>query len=182
MSDYLKVPEVSRRLNISEKTTRRYIKSGELPCVFIGGSYRISEEDLAEYLRAAVVKPGGVDAHPKAAAGPLSFSRWLAERFGHSYLALSEEELIRRFDDLEAVEDAANKKRDLLTAVQAEYLATIKTRHLPPEERVLVRGHHREAGGKWLLAQTLSGQAEGITEAFEQSIKEAIEAAMGETA
>jgi transcriptional regulator with XRE-family HTH domain len=126
-------------------------------------------------------EPEGADAHPKARS-PLSFSRWLAERFGHSYLALSEEELIQRFDDLEGFEDAANKKRDLFTAVQAEYLATIKTRHLPPEERVLVRGHHREAGGRWLLAQTLSGQAEGITEAFEQSVKEAIEAAMGETA
>jgi hypothetical protein len=46
----------------------------------------------------------------------------------------------------------------------------------------LVRGHHLEAVGKWFLAQRLSGQAERITEAFEQSVKEAIEAAVDETA
>ncbi len=127
------------------------------------------------------IEPTELAARPKGDA-PLSFSRWLEERCGHSYLTLSKEELIQRFDDLEGFEDAANKKRDLFTAVQAEYIATIKTRHLPPEERVLVRGHHLEAVGKWLLAQTLSGQAEGITEAFEQSVKEAIEAAVDETA
>ncbi len=120
-------------------------------------------------------------ASPKAGA-PLSFSRWLEEREGHSYLTLSEEELTQRFGALEGLKDAASKKRDLFTAVQAEYIATIKTRRLPPEERVLVRGHHLEAVGKWLLAQKLSGQAEGITEAFEQSVKEAIEAAADETA
>jgi transcriptional regulator with XRE-family HTH domain len=126
-------------------------------------------------------EPEEMTATPKADA-PLSFSRWLLERCGHSYLTLSEEELRQRFDDLEGFKDAANKKRDLFTAVQAEYIATIRTRRLPPEERVLVRGHHLEAVGKWLLAQTLSGQAEGITEAFEQSVKEAIEAVVDETA
>ncbi len=127
------------------------------------------------------IEPTELTASPKGDA-PLSFSRWLLERCGHSYLTLSEEELTQRFGDLEGSQDAVSKKRDLFTAVQAEYIATIKTRHLPPEERVLVRGHHLEAVGKWLLAQTLSGQAEGITEAFEQSVKEAIEAAADETA
>ena len=136
---------------------------------------------LAKALDVAIIDLLEESDRPKAAA-PLSFSRWLEERCGHSYLTLSEEELIQRFDDLEGFEDAANKKRDLFTAVQAEYIATIKTRHLPPEERVLVRGHHLEAVGKWFLAQRLSGQAERITEAFEQSVKEAIEAAVDETA
>jgi len=126
-------------------------------------------------------EPEEMTASPKAAA-PLSFSRWLLERCGHSYLTLSEEELRQRFGDLEGSQDAVSKKRDLFTAVQAEYIATIRTRRLPPEERVLVRGHHLGAVGKWLLAQTLSGQAEGITEAFEQSVKEAIEAVVDETA
>ena len=126
-------------------------------------------------------EPEEMTASPKAAA-PLSFSRWLLERCGSSYLTLSKEELIQRFADLEGSQDAVSKKRDLFTAVQAEYIATIRTRRLPPEERVLVRGHHLEAVGKWFLAQKLSGQAEGITEAFEQSVKEAIEAAVDETA
>ncbi len=136
---------------------------------------------LAKALDVAIIDLLEESDRPKAAA-PLSFSRWLEERCGSSYLVLSKEELIQRFDVLEGFEDAANKKRDLFTAVQAEYIATIKTRRLPPEERVLVRGHHLGAVRKWLLAQTLSGQAEGITEAFEQSVKEAIEAAVDETA
>jgi excisionase family DNA binding protein len=50
VTDYVKLPEVSRRLDVSEKTARRMVKSGKLPAVFIGGAYRVSEEDLAEYL------------------------------------------------------------------------------------------------------------------------------------
>jgi excisionase family DNA binding protein len=172
---YLSLAEACDVLGKSERTLYRWIKSGKLKAYKPGRDYEIPESAIQEMRERSEV-------HPKGLEPPLSFSRWLQKRCGHAYLALSEEELIQRFDDLEAVEDAANKKRDLFTAVQAEYLATIKTRHLPTEERVLVRGHHREAGGKWLLAQMLSGQAEGITEAFEQSIKEAIEAAMGETA
>jgi transcriptional regulator with XRE-family HTH domain len=172
--------ELAEKANISPSTLSQ-IESGKVPRPHVGTMRKIARALGVEPAELRKASPEEMTARPKGDA-PLSFSRWLEERCGHSYLALSEEELIQRFDDLEGFEDAANKKRDLFAAVQAEYLATIKTRHLPPEERVLVRGHHREAGGKWLLAQTLSGQAEGITEAFEQSIKEAIEAAMGETA
>ncbi len=62
MADYLKLPEVARRLDVSEKTARRMVKSGSLPAVFIGGAYRISEEDLEEYLESAKVTPGKADA------------------------------------------------------------------------------------------------------------------------
>ncbi len=58
MADYLKLPEVARRLDVSEKTARRLVKSGGLPAVFIGGAYRVSEEDLTEYLESARVEPG----------------------------------------------------------------------------------------------------------------------------
>jgi excisionase family DNA binding protein len=58
LADYLKIPEVARRLDVSEPTVRRMVKGGKLPSVFIGGAYRISEEDLAEYIENARVTPG----------------------------------------------------------------------------------------------------------------------------
>lgn len=61
MVEYLKLPEVARRLDVSEKTARRYVKSGALPSVFIGNAYRVSEEDLEKYLRRAKVQPGDLD-------------------------------------------------------------------------------------------------------------------------
>jgi excisionase family DNA binding protein len=61
VAEYLKLPEVARRLDVSEKTARRYIKAGELPSVFIGGAFRVTEKDLQEFVRAREV-------HPKAQA------------------------------------------------------------------------------------------------------------------
>jgi excisionase family DNA binding protein len=58
LTDYLKIPEVARRLDVSEPTVRRMVKGGKLPSVFIGGAYRVSEKDLEEYLESAKVTPG----------------------------------------------------------------------------------------------------------------------------
>lgn len=58
MADYLKIPEVARRLDVSEPTVRRMVKSGKLPSVFVGGAYRVSEQDLEDYLQSARVQPG----------------------------------------------------------------------------------------------------------------------------
>src|SRR5215218_9842883 len=63
VADYLKIPELARRLDVSEKTARRYVKAGTLSSTFIGGAYRVAEEDLEEFLRRAEVKPE--DASPK---------------------------------------------------------------------------------------------------------------------
>jgi excisionase family DNA binding protein len=57
VAEQLKLPEVARRLGVSEKTARRYIKSGTLPSTFIGGAYRVDEEDLKQYLEDAKVQP-----------------------------------------------------------------------------------------------------------------------------
>ncbi|MDP8952725.1 MAG: helix-turn-helix domain-containing protein [Actinomycetota bacterium] len=68
MTGTLKLPEVARRLGVSEKTARRYVKAGELPSVFVGNAYRVSEEDVERYLRQARVPVGGEA--PKAPAPP----------------------------------------------------------------------------------------------------------------
>lgn len=75
MADYIKLPEVARRLGISEKTARRMVKAGQLPALFIGNSYRVREEDLQGYLRSAKVTPGKAPAPPSQA----SFNNLLAE-------------------------------------------------------------------------------------------------------
>jgi excisionase family DNA binding protein len=59
VAEQLKLPEVARRLGVSEKTARRYIKSGTLPSIFIGGAYRVEEEDLETFLQSARVSPPG---------------------------------------------------------------------------------------------------------------------------
>jgi excisionase family DNA binding protein len=57
-----KLPEAAHELGVSEKTVRRYVKSGELPASFIGGAYRISELDLKKFKQDARVDPGKVGA------------------------------------------------------------------------------------------------------------------------
>jgi excisionase family DNA binding protein len=63
VADYLKIPELARRLDVSEKTVRRYVKAGALPSTFIGGAYRVTEEDLKDFVRRAEVTPE--EASPK---------------------------------------------------------------------------------------------------------------------
>ncbi len=56
MSGYMKIPDAAQRLELSEKTVRRHVKSGELPSVFIGGVYRISEEGLEAFIESRRVE------------------------------------------------------------------------------------------------------------------------------
>jgi excisionase family DNA binding protein len=65
LADYLKIPDIARRLDVSEPTARRMVKGGKLPSVFIGGAYRVNEEDLKTYIENARVQP-----RPKAQAPP----------------------------------------------------------------------------------------------------------------
>lgn len=72
VSSYLKLPEVAMRLGISEKTARRYIKSGALPSIFVGNAYRVHPDDLAAFVRqesAGHATMAGVET-PKAQAPP----------------------------------------------------------------------------------------------------------------
>ena len=70
MVESLKLSEVAQRLGVSEKTARRYVRAGTLPSVFIGGAYRVSEDDLEEYVRRARVQPGV--GRPKALASAIA--------------------------------------------------------------------------------------------------------------
>ena len=52
--EWLTVPTVAKRLAISEETVRRWIRSGALPVLDLGGpkaGYRIREADLDEFLQ-----------------------------------------------------------------------------------------------------------------------------------
>jgi excisionase family DNA binding protein len=77
LADYLKIPEVARRLDVSEPTVRRMVKGGKLPSVFVGGAYRVSETDFEKYLENAKVVPRG---GPGKAQSPLPEAEQLAAR------------------------------------------------------------------------------------------------------
>lgn len=85
MADYVKLPEAARRLGVSEKTARRMVKSGKLPAEFIGGAYRVSEEDLAEHLELRSTWESAVEnaRHLREAAGAQmwkALSGWRASK------------------------------------------------------------------------------------------------------
>jgi len=45
-----KIKDVAKILDISTRTVQKYITEGTLPAKKIGGSWRIDEKDLKEYL------------------------------------------------------------------------------------------------------------------------------------
>jgi len=85
VAEQLKLPEVARRLGVSEKTARRYVKSGALPSMFVGGAYRVSEEDLKGFLQGAKVTPSGGPPKAPASSQP-SFNGLLEEERRSRYL------------------------------------------------------------------------------------------------
>ncbi|MFO0905783.1 MAG: helix-turn-helix domain-containing protein [Pirellulales bacterium] len=62
------VQEVARRLNISRSKAYQMVDSGALPHFRIGGSVRVAEEQLAEYLES--VRQG-----PRERAAPVRRTR-----------------------------------------------------------------------------------------------------------
>lgn len=117
MADYLKLPEVARRLDVSEKTARRMVKSGSLPAVFIGGAYRISEEDLTEFLQNAKVEPGKVQASPSPEQPNLN--------------GLIEEE--RRRAELEEIRESYSEEREAAESYLARWERWLETGGIPEE-------------------------------------------------
>jgi excisionase family DNA binding protein len=86
VAEQLKLPEVARRLGVSEKTARRYVKSGALPSMFVGGAYRVSEEDLKGFLQGAKVTPSGGPPKAPASSQPSFFNGLLEEERRSRYL------------------------------------------------------------------------------------------------
>ena len=54
---FLSLEDVADRLQVSDQTVRRWIKSGKLTAYKPGLEYRIREADLEEFLRAREVRP-----------------------------------------------------------------------------------------------------------------------------
>jgi excisionase family DNA binding protein len=57
MNELLTVAEVADMLRVSTMTVYRLIRTGELPAVRVGRSYRVKRADLDAYLEAQVVEP-----------------------------------------------------------------------------------------------------------------------------
>jgi excisionase family DNA binding protein len=58
MKGLLTVAEVAEMLRVSTMTVYRLIRSGEIPAVRIGRSYRIREPDLESYIESQIVETG----------------------------------------------------------------------------------------------------------------------------
>ena len=54
---FYSLEEVAERLGVSERTVRRWIKSGELPAYKPGREYRIRDGELEEFLQSRKVRP-----------------------------------------------------------------------------------------------------------------------------
>jgi excisionase family DNA binding protein len=54
---FFTLQEVAQQLHLSEETVRRYIKSGKIPAILLGGRYRISRTDLQEFIRSSRKSP-----------------------------------------------------------------------------------------------------------------------------
>ena len=55
---FLTVAEVASAMRVSKMTVYRLVHSGELPAVQIGRSFRVPEQAVHEYLRAAFIEAG----------------------------------------------------------------------------------------------------------------------------
>ena len=55
---FLTVAEVASAMRVSKMTVYRLVHAGELPAVQIGRSFRVPEQAVHEYLRAAFIEAG----------------------------------------------------------------------------------------------------------------------------
>jgi excisionase family DNA binding protein len=60
MSDvvFLTIAEVAAKMRVSKMTVYRLVHSGELPAVRVGRSFRVTEDDVNEYLRKSFYNAG----------------------------------------------------------------------------------------------------------------------------
>jgi excisionase family DNA binding protein len=55
---FLTVAEVAATMRVSKMTVYRLVHGGELPAVRVGRSFRVTEEDVNEYLRKSYYSAG----------------------------------------------------------------------------------------------------------------------------
>ena len=55
---FLTVAEVASIMRVSKMTVYRLVHGGELPAVRVGRSFRVSEDDVQEYLRRSFYSAG----------------------------------------------------------------------------------------------------------------------------
>jgi excisionase family DNA binding protein len=60
MSDvvFLTIAEVAAKMRVSKMTVYRLVHNGELPAVRVGRSFRVTEDDVNEYLRKSFYNAG----------------------------------------------------------------------------------------------------------------------------
>jgi excisionase family DNA binding protein len=60
MGSYMTTQDVADRLGVSVFTIRRYIRAGKLKAVRLDAGYRVSRQDIADFLKAheIAVEPG----------------------------------------------------------------------------------------------------------------------------
>ncbi len=143
MADYLKLPELARQLDISEQTARRMVKDGRIPSVFVGGAYRVEKGDLRNYLMAARVAVGS-SPKPKA----ISLDQWLEGRCGHSYLAMSSEELARFVEDAEDLDEQLERR--LLLREEIDVVWAERKRFPATEQRNIAGVPFEEIHTRWI--------------------------------
>jgi excisionase family DNA binding protein len=52
------VAEVAALLRVSQRTIRRLVTRGELPCIRVGRQLRFREQDIGLYLNSSRTRPG----------------------------------------------------------------------------------------------------------------------------
>ena len=57
-SKFLTIAEVAATMRVSKMTVYRLVHNGELPAVRVGRSFRVTEEDVDEYLRKSFFNAG----------------------------------------------------------------------------------------------------------------------------
>lgn len=55
---FLTVAEVAARMRVSKMTVYRLVHNGELPAVRLGRSFRVTEEDVNDYIRKSFYNAG----------------------------------------------------------------------------------------------------------------------------
>lgn len=60
MSDvvFLTIAEVAAKMRVSKMTVYRLVHSGELPALRVGRSFRVTEDDVNDYLRKSFYNAG----------------------------------------------------------------------------------------------------------------------------